>query len=42
MLDLNGIPLVDNHCHPMLLQQNMDTLQFRSYFSEATHRKFCA
>lgn len=40
MLDLNGIPLVDNHCHPMLLQQNMDTLQFRSYFSEATHASF--
>jgi len=40
MLDLNGIPIVDNHCHPMLLQQNMDTLQFRSYFSEATHASF--
>jgi uncharacterized protein len=40
MLDLNGIPVVDNHCHPMLLQQNMDALQFRSYFSEATHASF--
>ena len=26
MLDLNGIPVVDNHCHPILLQQHMDTL----------------
>ena len=40
MLDLNGIPIVNNHCHPMLLQQNMDTLQFRSYFSEAKHASF--
>jgi uncharacterized protein len=40
VLDLNGIPLVDNHCHPMLLQQDMDALQFRSYFSEATHASF--
>jgi hypothetical protein len=40
MLDLNGIPVVDNHCHPLLLQQNMDVLQFRSYFSEATHTSF--
>ena len=40
MLDLNGIPIVDNHCHPMLLQQNMDALQFRSYFSEATDASF--
>src|SRR5450432_4045386 len=40
MLDLNGIPVVDNHCHPLLLQQHMDTLQFRSYFSEATHTSF--
>src|ERR1019366_4490174 len=40
MLDLNGIPVVDNHCHPLLLQQNMDTLQFRSYFSEAKHTSF--
>lgn len=40
MLDLNGIPVVDNHCHPILLQQNMDTQQFRSYFSEASHTSF--
>ncbi|MBV9711579.1 MAG: hypothetical protein JO011_11800, partial [Ktedonobacteraceae bacterium] len=40
MLDLNGIPVVDNHCHPVLLQQHMDTLQFRGYFSEATHSSF--
>jgi predicted TIM-barrel fold metal-dependent hydrolase len=40
MLDLNGIPVVDNHCHPLLLQQHMDTLQFRSYFSEATDASF--
>jgi|SRR6266487_1068832 len=40
MLDLNSIPVVDNHCHPILLQQHMDVLQFRSYFSEATHPSF--
>jgi hypothetical protein len=40
MLDLNGIPVVDNHCHPILLQQHMDMLQFRSYFSEATDASF--
>jgi len=40
MLDLSGIPIVDNHCHPMLRQQHMDALQFRGYFSEATHQDF--
>jgi uncharacterized protein len=40
MLDLTGIPVVDNHCHPILLNQQMDTLQFRSYFTEATDASF--
>lgn len=35
MLDLSSIPVVDNHCHPTLLQQRMEALQFRAYFSEA-------
>jgi uncharacterized protein len=40
MLDLSRIAIVDNHCHPVLLQQQMDLLQFRSYFSEASHPSF--
>ncbi len=40
MLDLNGIPVVDNHCHPILLDQQMDALRFRGYFTEATHPDF--
>ena len=40
MLDLSTIPVVDNHCHPVLLNQQMDTLRFRSYFSEATDSSF--
>lgn len=34
MLNLTAIPVVDNHCHPVLLNQQMDTLQFRRYFTE--------
>lgn len=40
MLDLSNIPVVDNHCHPVLLNQQMDALQFRSYFTEATDASF--
>ncbi|MBO0792724.1 MAG: amidohydrolase family protein [Ktedonobacteraceae bacterium] len=40
MLDLSGLPVVDNHCHPVLREQHMDVMQFRSYFSEATHPDF--
>jgi hypothetical protein len=40
MLDLTGIPVVDNHCHPVLRHQHMDVLQFRSYFTEATDASF--
>ncbi len=36
MLDLTSIPVVDNHCHPVLLNQHMDTLGFRGYCTEAT------
>ena len=36
MLDLTNIAVVDNHCHPVLLEQRMDTLQFRAFFSEAS------
>jgi hypothetical protein len=36
MLDLTNIAVVDNHCHPVLLEQKMDTLQFRAFFSEAS------
>ena len=36
MLDLSGIPVVDNHCHPVLLHQQVDALGFRNYFTEAS------
>src|SRR5713226_9765695 len=36
MLDLTAIPVVDNHCHPVLLQQSMDALRFRGYFTEGS------
>ncbi len=35
MLDLTAIPVVDNHCHPVLSQQHMDVAEFRRYFTEA-------
>lgn len=40
MLDLSSIAVVDNHCHPVLLNQHMDAVQFRGYFSEASHPSF--
>jgi hypothetical protein len=40
MLDLSNIRVFDNHCHPVLLNQQMDALRFRSYFTEATHLSF--
>ncbi len=40
MLDLSHMPVVDNHCHPVLLNQQMDALQFRSYFTETTDASF--
>ena len=36
MLDLSAIPVVDNHCHPLLLDQAMDKLLFRRYFTESS------
>jgi len=35
MLDLTSIPVVDNHCHPILREQRLETLQYRAYFNEA-------
>ncbi len=40
MLDLTAIPVVDNHCHPIFLNQHMDTLQFRNCFTEGTDSSF--
>lgn len=40
MLDLSNIPVVDNHCHPILLDQHMDALRFRGYFTEAYDASF--
>jgi predicted TIM-barrel fold metal-dependent hydrolase len=35
MLDLSAIPVVDNHCHAVLLNQTMDTPRFRRFFTES-------
>ena len=35
MLDLSAIPVVDNHCHAVLLNQTMDPLRFRRFFTES-------
>jgi len=40
MLDLTDIPVVDNHCHPVLRKQQFDVLQFRGYCTEATDSAF--
>ena len=40
MLDITSIPVVDNHCHPVLLNQHMDALRFRSYCTEASDPSF--
>jgi hypothetical protein len=40
MLDLTSIPVVDNHCHPTLIEQRMDALRFRSYCTEASAASF--
>lgn len=40
MLELSSIPVVDNHCHPILLQQQFTVQQFRGYFTEATDASF--
>ncbi len=40
MLDLTDISVVDNHCHPVLLNQHLDMLDFRGYFTEASDRSF--
>jgi hypothetical protein len=40
MLDLTGIPVVDNHCHPVLLEQPKEVLQYRAYFTEASDPAF--
>lgn len=36
MLDLSTIPVVDNHCHPILRQQHLEVMAFRRCFTEAT------
>jgi len=36
MFDLSSIPVVDNHCHPVQLKQQMDALHFRRYFTEGS------
>ncbi|HEY6541463.1 MAG TPA: amidohydrolase family protein [Ktedonobacteraceae bacterium] len=40
MLDLSTVPVVDNHCHPILLDQHMDGLRFRSFFTESSSPVF--
>jgi uncharacterized protein len=36
LLDLSAIPVVDNHCHPVLLDQLLDATSFRSYCTEGS------
>jgi hypothetical protein len=40
MLDLTSISVVDNHCHPILREQQLKTLQYRAYFTEASDPVF--
>ncbi len=40
MLDLSSIPVVDNHCHPVFLDQHLDTLAFRNCFVEGNGPSF--
>ena len=40
MLDLSAIPVVDNHCHPLLLDQPVDGLRFRGFFTESSSPVF--
>ncbi len=42
MLDLTAIPVVDNHCHPILLKQRMDVAEFRRYFTESPDASIAA
>jgi hypothetical protein len=42
MLDLTAIPVVDNHCHPVLLKQQMDVAEFRRYFTESPDASIAA
>jgi len=34
MLDLTGIPVVDNHCHLVLPNQQMEALRFLRYYQD--------
>ncbi|HLH61928.1 MAG TPA: amidohydrolase family protein [Ktedonobacteraceae bacterium] len=40
MLDLSGIAVVDNHCHPVLLNQQLNAQRFRGFFTEASDSRF--
>lgn len=40
MLDLTPIPVVDNHCHPMYHDQQLDVPRLRRLFTEATSTDF--
>lgn len=40
MLDLTSIPVVDNHCHPLYLDQRLDVARLRSLFTEAVGADF--
>ncbi len=39
-LDLFSIAVIDQHCHPIVREQQMDAVRFRSYCTEATHPDF--
>src|SRR5207247_980112 len=40
MLDITDIPVIDNHCHPFLLDQQLTVQQWRRAFTEASDASF--
>ena len=41
-VDLTDIPVVDNHCHPVLARQDADPATWRGYFTESPDPGFRA
>ena len=41
-VDLTDIPVVDNHCHPVLARQDADPATWRGHFTESPDPDFRA
>jgi uncharacterized protein len=41
-VDLTDIPVVDNHCHPVLARQDADPATWRGHFTESPDQGFRA